>query len=658
MSIEIVDYVYSNSLAKVKSVFENKKVNINEILYDRTLLHWSCTAGKLEITKFLLSNGADVKQTDTNGRTPLHEASDQGREDLITVLLDAGSKINKKDQNGFTALYYAILSRKISSVGALVKRGARLDFRFGDEGKLVLHLACSLGRPDMVELLIAYGANVNAITSTGSTPLHCAIENGFVGCVEMLLKNNADVNLVFGDQKKTALHYATEVDNIQMCVLLLKYGADPTIQDASKSTPTDLALQPFKSKLQKYARVFIDYCGAIIPEFIDEYQSCLNKTKSQLKVNSNLIKQEHIIGKGGFSKVYQGQYQGNKIAIKKFHDGLNPQNYQMFKREVSLYSKCDHPNIIKIVGYHCNELNEISNKQLPDQTSRSNQISRSRSTKENKDKKIHYEISNNGNTETNNSIDTSKLESNSKLYTKYESKYKQDYKKDDERKGSNQRKEHECNISNNSSMMLLEYCSNDLEKKIKSRNRNQNSFGKSRILKLILEIAQGMKYLHENEIVHRDLKPSNIFLTKLGHVKIADFGLSIFFHDSNHQKQNIPQEKRKKKKIFNVPMSVRIGTDLYMAPEMMYSEQEKCSFPIDVFSFGLIMYEIATLEKPIKLSSLARKGADLKNSNIEMPSSNKCHPEIIHLIYKCLDRDPRNRPSFKQICKNLENITK
>ncbi|KAJ6249438.1 ankyrin repeat protein [Anaeramoeba flamelloides] len=656
MSIEIVDYVYSNSLAKVKSIFENKKVNINEIIYDRTLLHWSCTAGKLEITKFLLSNGADVNSTDATGRTPLHEASDQGRDDLIKILLDAGSEINQIDQNGHTALYCAVLSRKISAVEALIKGGARLDFHFGDEGKKALHLACNLGRADMVELLIAYGANVNAITSKGFTPLHSAIENGSVGCVEVLLQNNADVNLVFGDQKKTALHYATQIGNIQMCVLLLKYGADPTIQDDSKSTPADLACQPFKSKLQKYARVFIDYCGAIIPEFIDEYQSCLNKTKSQLKVNPNLIKQEHIIGKGGFSKVYQGQYKGNKIAIKKFHDELNTQNYQMFKREVALYSKCDHPNIIKIVGYNCNGLNEISNRKILNQTSRSNQMSRSK--KENKDKNIHNQISNNERTETKISIDNSILESMSKLYSKYESKYKQEFMKYDGLKESNESKEPEFNISNNSSVMLLEYCSNDLEKKIKSLNRNQNTFHKSRILKLILEIAQGMKYLHANEIVHRDLKPANIFLSELGHVKIADFGLSIFFHDSNHQNQNIPGENRKIKKFFKVPMSVRIGTDLYMAPEMMYSEQDKCSFPIDVFSFGLIMYEIATLKKPIKLSSLARKGADLQNSNIEMPPNNDCHQEIINLIYKCLDREPKKRPTFKQICNILENIAK
>ncbi|KAJ6254865.1 ankyrin repeat and protein kinase domain-containing protein [Anaeramoeba flamelloides] len=644
MSVKLVDYVYSNSLTKVQTVFGNNKENINEIIYDRTLVHWACTAGKLEITKFLLSKGADVNRADNIGRIPLHDASDQGREDLIKILLDAGSKIDQKDQKGLTPLYYAVSSRRIAPVKILIKRGARLDFHFGDEGKLALHFACNIGRPDIVELLIKHGADVDAMSTAGFTPLYYAIESGFVGCVEMLLKHNANMNLIFGDQNQTALHYSAQINDLKISVLLLKYGADPTIQDSSKSTPADLAVEPFKSKLQQYARVFVDYCGALLPEFIDEYQSCLNETKNQFIVNPNNIKQEKLIGQGGFSKVYQGKYHGNKIAIKQFHEELNPQNCQMFKREVALYSKCHHPNIIKMVGYHCNELKNLSNQQLINKDQDQEKKARVNNTNHN----MH------GGTDKNNPIDGLTLESNSKLYSKFESRFTSESEESEESKKCN---ESGLVTSNHSAMMLLEYCSSDLDKSIKYFKKNNKLFDKSRILKLILDIAQGMKYLHNNGIAHRDLKPSNIFLTEQDHIKIADFGLSIFFRDSNYQKV-APQDKLKNEKIFNVPMSVRIGTDLYMAPEMMNSEQEKCSFPIDIFSFGLIMYEIATLRKPRQLALLARKGANLKNSNIEMPSNIDCHQEIIDLIYKCLEKDPKNRPTFTSICETLEKIAK
>ena len=101
-------------------------------------------------------------------------------------------------------------------------------------------------------------------------------------------------------------------------------------------------------------------------------------------------------------------------------------------------------------------------------------------------------------------------------------------------------------------------------------------------IKSLLDIANGMKFLHERSIMHRDLKPQNLLANKDNICKICDFGLA---------------------KVMNETLTLgMIGTWQYMAPEIM-NESGKYNEKCDVYSFGIMIHEIFTLTKPYATSA-------------------------------------------------------
>lgn len=158
---------------------------------------------------------------------------------------------------------------------------------------------------------------------------------------------------------------------------------------------------------------------------------------------------------------------------------------------------------------------------------------------------------------------------------------------------------------------------------------------------MIYGIASGMKYLHKFNIIHRDLKPGNILVDELLFPKIADFGLSKREHSSESQ---TPQSGAYQK-----------GTLRWMAPETDDESYTKYEKPVDVYAFGMIVYEIMTLNLPFH---------DIKNDfQAFMAVLDGRRPEFNvpvgeayrNLIERCWDHDPSKRPTFEQIVYELES---
>ena len=119
----------------------------------------------------------------------------------------------------------------------------------------------------------------------------------------------------------------------------------------------------------------------------------------------------------------------------------------------------------------------------------------------------------------------------------------------------------------------------DLDNKIKQQ-RKKGYFSEERIITWFLEICQAIKYIHDKQILHRDLKPKNIFLTKNEVIKLGDFGISKVLN-SMEDKTN-----------------TYAGTYLYMSPEVI-KDNESYSFSCDIWSLGIILYELCTLKHPL-----------------------------------------------------------
>ena len=170
-------------------------------------------------------------------------------------------------------------------------------------------------------------------------------------------------------------------------------------------------------------------------------------------------------------------------------------------------------------------------------------------------------------------------------------------------------------------------------------------------LKILLEIATGMNFLHTNNppIIHRDLKSLNILLTDkiekptdLTSVKISDFGLSKIINRLDSSKE---------------AMTGQLGTSHWMAPEVI--RNTNYSNKADVYSFGIIIWEICTRITPyndmnpqqISFYVTVNKGRPDKNV---IPGNAPL--ELIKLMEMCWDDNPDNRPSFDEIIVYMKRI--
>ena len=165
-------------------------------------------------------------------------------------------------------------------------------------------------------------------------------------------------------------------------------------------------------------------------------------------------------------------------------------------------------------------------------------------------------------------------------------------------------------------------------------HKKKTSFIPEEQLEIIDDIARGMVYLHNmKDMLHRDLKSSNVLIADDWKVKLCDFGLS------GHK----PKSKKKKKN--------KIGTYQWMAPEVIRNEE--MDFFSDVYSFGVIIWEILTEEIPYEGLSETQItgliGYDEKHCLHHPPEG--CSGFIVNIMKKCLNRDPRKRPTFIQIQK-------
>ena len=201
---------------------------------------------------------------------------------------------------------------------------------------------------------------------------------------------------------------------------------------------------------------------------------------------------------------------------------------------------------------------------------------------------------------------------------------------------------------------------------LRDRIANQANSGTAlptqNLLNIAIQIARGLEAAHERGIIHRDIKPANIFITRDGQAKILDFGLAKLHESDALETQSQAATPTQPSQAWNPVLTltrtgVTVGTAAYMSPEQVRGE--KLDARTDLFSFGLVIYEMATGRRAFPEDSapllhnaiLNETPAPVRDLNPHVPG------KLDVIIGKAIEKDRGARfQDAKQISAELEDL--
>jgi len=185
--------------------------------------------------------------------------------------------------------------------------------------------------------------------------------------------------------------------------------------------------------------------------------------------------------------------------------------------------------------------------------------------------------------------------------------------------------------------MVMEWCPGRLLRRI----LNEGRIPQDRAIRIAIEVLQALDYIHANGVVHRDLKPENILIDGNDRIKLIDFGIA---GDSASRRLTYAN------------FTTTLGTPDYIAPEQV--KGKRGDGRTDIYSMGVILYEMLTGKLPFSgPSPLAAMNDRLLNHPVPPRVADpSVSPELQEILYRALERDPRNRyASAQEFLHDLEH---
>eukprot|EP01102_Stenamoeba_stenopodia_P022816 TRINITY_DN964_c0_g1_i2.p1 TRINITY_DN964_c0_g1~~TRINITY_DN964_c0_g1_i2.p1 ORF type:complete len:620 (-),score=149.75 TRINITY_DN964_c0_g1_i2:58-1917(-) len=170
-----------------------------------------------------------------------------------------------------------------------------------------------------------------------------------------------------------------------------------------------------------------------------------------------------------------------------------------------------------------------------------------------------------------------------------------------------------------------------------SANSGVRLFSAKEIIKFALDIVSGLQVLHEMKIMHRDMKSDNVFVLlnekgEIDSLSVGDFDTAKQLMDENSA-------------------STIIGTPGYIAPEVF--SRDSYTYAADIWSFGMVLYEIITLQRPPTEEGFFNDSASAAKKIFESLRLSSDYKGPITLMKDCLQTVPEKRPSLEQVKERL-----
>jgi WD40 repeat protein/serine/threonine protein kinase len=182
------------------------------------------------------------------------------------------------------------------------------------------------------------------------------------------------------------------------------------------------------------------------------------------------------------------------------------------------------------------------------------------------------------------------------------------------------------------------------------------------VVDLMLQFTHGMMYAEDKGMIHRDIKPANCLISRDKILKITDFGLVKRVDDTTLEPA-VEGKDHENTKLTDASVTLFedgiMGSPWYMAPERL-TGKGKDDIRSDIYSFGVMLYELAVGVKPFRFpkgfslqalfkSHLRAKPVDPLSVRSNLP------PKLVEIMLTCLDKKPENRyPSFAEVCRAME----
>ena len=221
----------------------------------RVISNSMSNGGRVNAVQFLLTNGALVNAGDSELMTPLHCAADVGCPKVARLLLEHGADVRLQTDFGLVPLHIVSgLTSNNDEDDRLVLAGLLLTESCADvnaqdfNGKTPLHYASDYRRPKIVQLLLAHGANAQAVDNQGRNPLHRMSSHSFyheedpqdvLRVTQLLLEQGVDIN-VLDENHETPLHIASSLGLFETIRVLLGRGAKANLKNIHGQVPLHL----------------------------------------------------------------------------------------------------------------------------------------------------------------------------------------------------------------------------------------------------------------------------------------------------------------------------------------------------------------------------------------------------------------------------------